>query len=143
MGGREWKKENALGSMGHNAAAKKLWGVGFRDMRLFNQALLARQTWRLLQFPDSICVRLLKAKYYPNGFLTDTMFSGNASSVWHTIEYGLELLKRGIIWRVGHGAQIRAMRDPWIPRDNYHQPKSAQGRCRYRWVSDFLLPNGE
>ncbi|KAM0915203.1 hypothetical protein ACQ4PT_011005 [Festuca glaucescens] len=28
--------------------------------------------------------------------------SGNGSSTWHAIEYGLELLKQGVIWRVGN-----------------------------------------
>jgi hypothetical protein len=86
---------------------KDYGGVGFRDMRLFNQALLARQAWRLLQHPETLCARILKAKYYPNGFLLDTVFSGNGSSTWHAIEYGLELLKQGVIWRVGNGSNIR------------------------------------
>jgi hypothetical protein len=49
-------------------------GVGFCDFQFFNQALLARQAWRLLKFPDSLCARLLKAKYYPSGDLLDTAF---------------------------------------------------------------------
>jgi hypothetical protein len=49
-------------------------GMGFRDLKLFNQALLARQAWRLIAFPDSLCARLMKAKYYPAGELTDTAF---------------------------------------------------------------------
>ncbi|KAM0925007.1 hypothetical protein ACQ4PT_004493 [Festuca glaucescens] len=68
--------------------------------------------------------------------------AGNGSSTWHAIEYGLELLKKGVIWRVGNGASIRAWRDPWIPRESNHKPQSPQGRCRYRWVGDFLLPDG-
>jgi hypothetical protein len=60
---------------------------------------------------------------------------------WHGV-YGLELVKQGAIWRVGNGAQIRAWCDPWIPRDSCHLPRSPQGRCRYRWVADFLLPDG-
>lgn len=118
-------------------------GMGFRDMRLFNQALLACHAWRLIQFPDTLCAQVLKAKYYPNGALIDTVFGGNGSSTWHAIEYGLELLKKGILWRVGNGASIRAWRDPWIPRDFSHQPISSKRRCRHKWVGDFLLPDGE
>lgn len=54
-------------------------GLGFRDYRLFNQALLACQAWRLLEFPDSLCARVLKAKYFPNGSLIDTTSSSNVS----------------------------------------------------------------
>jgi hypothetical protein len=73
-------------------------GMGFRDMRLFNKALLARQVWKLIQYPESLCAILLKARYYPNGELIDIVFTGMASPTWKSIEYGLELLKEGIIW---------------------------------------------
>ena len=82
-------------------------GLGFRDFRIFNQALLARQAWRLLTKPNSLCALVLKARYYPNGSLVDTVFSGNASPTWHAIQHGLELLKRGLIWRVDNGEQVR------------------------------------
>lgn len=70
-------------------------GLGFRDFRLFNQALLAREAWHLLTNPVSLCSQVLKAKYYPNGSLEDTIFAGNASPTWHAIQHGLELLKKG------------------------------------------------
>ena len=52
---------------------------------------------------DSLCARVLKAKYYPHGSLTDTAFGVNASSGWRSIEYGLKLLKHGIVRRIGNG----------------------------------------
>jgi hypothetical protein len=71
--------------------------MGFRDLRLSNQALLVRQAWRLPQFLESLCAQLLRAKYYPRGNLTDTAFPKEASPTWLAIEYGLELVKKGII----------------------------------------------
>ena len=49
-------------------------GMGLRDTKFFNQALLARQVWRILTYLDSLCATLLKAKYFPNGKLLDTVF---------------------------------------------------------------------
>jgi hypothetical protein len=117
-------------------------GVGFRDMRLFNQALLARQAWRLITAPDTLCAQILKAKYYPDGALLDTVFTGNGSSSWLAIVHGLELLKKGMIWCIGNGAAVRTWRDPWIPGTVNHRPSTARGRCRYRWVADFLEADG-
>ncbi|KAK1607409.1 hypothetical protein QYE76_031082 [Lolium multiflorum] len=66
----------------------------------------------------------------------------NGSSTWQAVEHGLQLLKLGVIWRVGTGSKIRAWRDPWIPRESSRIPRSSQGRCRFRWVADFILPDG-
>jgi hypothetical protein len=121
-------------------APKYFGGLGFRDYRLFNQALLARQAWRLLAFPNSLCARLLKAKYYPNGELTDTAFIQNSSPGWQGVCHGLELLKKGVIWRVQDGSKIRIWRDNWIPRGNLKASKKI-GKGRQRWVSDLIDKN--
>ena len=111
-------------------------------MSLFNQALLARQAWRLIQRPDSLCARVLKSKYYPHGELIDTVFASEASPVWRGIEHGLELLKAGLIWRVGDGRRINIQRDNWIPRREGLKPASFIRRSTLRWVNQLMQPDG-
>ena len=64
-----WKKSSSKGvhwkSWSHVSKNKKDGGLGFRDFRLLNSALLAKQTWRLLSYPDSLCARVLKGIYFP------------------------------------------------------------------------------
>jgi hypothetical protein len=114
-------------------------GIGFRDLRLFNQALLARQAWRLIEYPDSLCARLLKAKYYPSSNLIDTAFIQNTSPCWQGIIHGLELLKKGVIWRINDGTKVRIWRDNWLPRGNLKVIGKAS-KSRIRWVSDLIDP---
>ena len=121
---------------------KYMGGLGFRDFEIFNLALLARQAWRLLVNPESLCARVLKTRYYPNGRLEDTVFSTNASQTWQSIVHGLELLKQGLIWRIGNGRSVRIWRDPWIPRGHNFQQVTPKRNCRFNRVSDFIDDNG-
>lgn len=107
---------------------KKCCGaLDFKDMRLFNQALLARQAWRIIDQPDSLCARLLKARYFPRGCLVDTAFCSNPSNTRQAILHGLELLKKGVIWRVGDGSKVKIWRDPWIPRESSLRVSTLKG----------------
>lgn len=70
--------------------------MGFCDTRAFNQALLAKQACHLIDTPDSLHARLLRAKYYPHSNLMDTVFSDNTSTAWKGIMHGLDLVKQGL-----------------------------------------------
>ena len=90
-------------------------GMGFRDIHCFNLALLAKQAWRLLDNPDSLCATILRAKYYPDGDLLNSKPKHGASFTWQSIMAGITTLKRGYIWRVGNGHNINIWEDAWMP----------------------------
>jgi hypothetical protein len=114
-------------------------GMGFGDMCLFNQALLARQAWRLIHMPNGLCARVLRAKYYPQGNMIDTVFTGNPSPTWSAISYGLELLKHAI----AYGRSMRIWRDNWISRETVMKPFGTKGRSRLIRVSRLLDENNK
>ena len=72
--------------------------MGFRDLHSFNLAMLAKQCWRLLQNPDSLCARVLSAKYYPNGDILKAGPEKGSSFAWQSIVAGIQTFKRGCIW---------------------------------------------
>ena len=46
-------------------------GMGFRDLKVFNLALLAKQGWRLMQNQNSLFHQVFKAKYFANDTFLD------------------------------------------------------------------------
>ena len=93
---------------------KKKGGMGYRDLHLFNLAMLAQQGWRLIVELDSLCAQVLRAKYYPNGDLLGVKEKSGISYSWRSLIRGLKALNNGLIWRVGDGTNINIWTDPWI-----------------------------
>lgn len=116
-------------------------GLGFRDIHAFNLAMLAKQGWRLLMNPESLCAQLLKAKYFPNGSVLQAKAKSNMSYSWRSILSGIDVLKKGLIWRVGDGSQIRIWEDPWLPRGHLRQPCTPRGANLLTRVDELLDPS--
>ena len=60
-------------------------GMGFKILRDFNLAMLAKQTWRFHVSPNSLIARCYKAKYYPNSDILQAGQGSNPSYAWRNI----------------------------------------------------------
>jgi hypothetical protein len=115
-------------------------GLGFRDIHALNIATLSRQVWRLIENPNSSCATILKAKYFPDGHILDAKPCDSMSCTWRSILHGVELVKQGVIWRVGVGEQVNIWYDPWIPRAWCRRIITPRGDSILSKVSELISP---
>ncbi|CAA7027569.1 unnamed protein product [Microthlaspi erraticum] len=90
-------------------------GLGFRDLKNFNIALLAKQLWRILHYPSSLLARVLKARYFRHSNPLDIEKSNAPSCGWRSMLAAKELLKAGIRKNIGSGVNTMVWKEPWIP----------------------------
>jgi hypothetical protein len=117
---------------------KQMGGLGFRDIELFNLALLARQGWRMLQNPETLSARVLKAVYFPNENMLQASIGSSPSQVWRAIHEGVQVLKQCLIRRIGTGEDTGPWNDQWIPRDGMLRPLACLAAEPPRRVADFI-----
>ena len=67
-------------------------GMGFRDLHLFNLALLGKHGWRFLRNPTSLCARVMKGRYFPDSDFMQASAPKAASATWRVIIAGREAL---------------------------------------------------
>jgi hypothetical protein len=110
-----WKK---LGSSKSNG------GMGFRDLRCFNTALLAKQGWRLLHNPHSLAGQILKAKYFPRVDFLGASLGRRPSFAWRSIMSSKDLIQEGMKWRIGNGNLVKIWGDKWLPTPTTYKVQS-------------------
>ncbi|XP_058762257.1 uncharacterized protein LOC131635640 [Vicia villosa] len=93
---------------------KKEGGLGFRDLKAFNMAMVAKQGWNLISKPQTLVSRIYKAMYYPRTSFLDANIGYNPSFVWRSLWKARDVLMLGCRWSIGDGSQIMVMSDPWI-----------------------------
>lgn len=61
-------------------------------MDIFIKALLAKQGWRILSYPNSLMARVLKAKYFASSSFLAVNIGHNPSYIWRSILWGGEVI---------------------------------------------------
>lgn len=117
-------------------------GMCFRDIKLFNLAMLGKQGWRLMSNPDSLCARVLKGKYFPQGEFMTTGKKKNSSSTWRVILAGRKVLEMGLIKRIGDGVSTNIWSDRWIPTAIGNKPICMKDGATAIQVSELLTVDG-
>lgn len=89
-------------------------GLGFRSIRDFNIALLGKQVWRLLMFPDRLVSKVYKARYYPHGSILKAKVGGKPSYIWRSIVEAQAVVKQEISCHIGDGNNVSILEEPWL-----------------------------
>ena len=122
--------------------AKDQGGLGFRDLVCFNEVLLAKQCWHLIQFPDSLATKIIKAKYYSSGSFLSVKLGSKPSFAWRSILVGRELLEEGLFWRIGNGNSVQVQGEKLIPLPiTYTTQTSNSDNGEDMMVADLLEDN--
>lgn len=97
-GGQEEKRKIHWASWERITKSKSTSGLNFRDLRAANEALLAKQGWRLLHEPELLMSKVLKERYFPNHVLSHVQLKGKIHGYgkvgwqlerwWQVVYYG-------------------------------------------------------
>lgn len=108
--------------------SKELGGLGFNDMEKFNQTLLAKQSWRVLDKPKSLLARVSSSDTSAILPFWKATLGSRPSFAWRSMLHGRELLQQGLVKRIGAGSRTSVWWEKWIvdsvPRVPDYRPGS-------------------
>uniref|UniRef100_A0A803QGM3 Reverse transcriptase domain-containing protein n=1 Tax=Cannabis sativa TaxID=3483 RepID=A0A803QGM3_CANSA len=104
-----WKNWNVI------SVSKFFGGMGFRILSSHNQALLAKQAWRIWNDRNSLLHSVLKARYFKHSDFMNAPTGHNSSFTWRSILWGRQLLQKGLVWKIGTGVNVPLSAPNWIP----------------------------
>lgn len=121
---------------------KKVGGMGFRNFKDFNLALLAKQCWCLIHDPDLLWLWVVKGRYFPNVSFMEAKKGSRASWAWASLLEGRDVILKGARWQIMGGQEVRFWRDNWVsglPAGHPSPPLLAEANDDYR-VVEFIDP---
>ncbi|KAL0415513.1 UNVERIFIED_CONTAM: hypothetical protein Slati_3383200 [Sesamum latifolium] len=123
---------DTLGVMVEAVSTPVEGGLGFRCLREFNLALLAKQGWRILTRPEALISRVLKARYFQQCSFWDAMKGVRPSWTWSSILAARTLLGDGCV----RAAPIEEIgEDRWLWR--FHKNGRFTVKSTYQLAMDI------
>lgn len=117
-------------------------GLGFKEIEVFNDALLAKHAWRLLKDPTSLLGQTLLTRYCRFDDFLECSAPNSASHGWRGILAGREIFKRGLGWVIGDGKSAKVWSDNWMSTCQQLCPIGPpKEEDKEMVVNDLMLPN--
>ncbi|KAF7802500.1 reverse transcriptase [Senna tora] len=86
----------------------------------------------------------LKAKYFKNSSFIDAQLGSNPSFTWRSILKGKEVLRKGLVRRIGDGSTTYIFNSPWIKMvENFTIPYNNQNLSVNATVNELILPESK
>jgi len=94
-------------------------GMSFKNLSAFNLAMLGKQGWKFITEPGTLVAHIFKAHYFPSGSYLTAQVGHNSNYVWRSIMRARFLVCGGARWRIGSGASISILNEPWLPNGGF------------------------
>jgi len=121
--------------------SKQDGGLGFKDISNFNDALLAKVSWRILKNPSCLLAKTLLGKYCRTSSFLDCPTRNSASHGWKGICLGRDLIKSQLGRSIGSGADTLIWNAPWISLSASVTPMGPPTHeTQFMTVKDLICP---
>jgi len=112
--------------------------MGFRDLRTFSVALIAKQGWRIQENTNSLVHKVLKVKYFADRTFKEAQLGRRPSYIWQSIMAAKDIVEVGSRWIIRNGEKVDIWTDRWLPTPDSFKPISP----RVPLKSERVLPPG-
>ncbi|XP_021624968.1 uncharacterized protein LOC110624155 [Manihot esculenta] len=76
--------------------------------------MLGKQGWHIINRPQSLVARVLKARYFSTQSFFETPLGSNPNFLWRSIWKTRGLIRAGTCWRIGNGRSVSVWGQPWL-----------------------------
>lgn len=72
-------------------------------LTVFNRALLSKQVWRIIQAPNALMAKVIKARYFKHSDIMAADLGTNPSFVWRSLLWGCGLINKYFVGELAMG----------------------------------------